>query len=239
MYPPTVSNRRSHFSRVREDNLSVSLLWPYRRSPLSRIHRSIIIEFLESLAAKSPNGEIGVIFAFCRYTESPGLFVRHILAALIRQALERRPDLVQLVYAMHKRHVTELTTPTQQEFVDVLVELSGHFERFYLGLDGLDEASDDAQFDLITLLSTLKVNFFITSRPLHGLETRVPHAKHFTIVAEHHDIDLLLSQRLERNPKFRRLLDSQGSELNKETLSKTISAKSDGMYVVLWHSIFT
>jgi ankyrin repeat domain-containing protein 50 len=158
--------------------------------------------------------------------------VRDILAGLIRQALERCPNLVQLVYALYTRHVTELTKPTQQELVDVLVDVSKSFKQFYLGIDGLDEAADsDAQFDLVTILSTLEVRFFITSRPLQGLETLVPNAEHFTIIADRHEIDLLLNQRLERNPTFRQLTDSLGSKLDKQTLSKAIFDKSEGMCV--------
>ncbi|KAH6919204.1 hypothetical protein BKA70DRAFT_1459254 [Coprinopsis sp. MPI-PUGE-AT-0042] len=192
---------------------------------------SIIIEYLESLATEAPDGEIGVVFAFCRYTESQGLLVRDVLAALVRQALERRPELVQLVYPLYERHSTELTTPGQQELVDVLMDVAKHFKHFYLGVDGLDEAADAAQFDLVTILSTLNVKFLITSRPLQGLESLVPTAKHFNIVAESHDIDLLLSRHLEKNPHFRQLIDSHGTKLNKEYLAKAISAKSEGMFL--------
>jgi ankyrin repeat domain-containing protein 50 len=166
------------------------------------------------------------MFAYCRYTEP--LSVTDVLAALVRQVLERHRHLASLIQPLYERHQRERTRLTQNELVGLLLEISKHFRTVFVILDGLDEASDAARFDLLATLSSLDLHFFITSRPLRYLESVVPAAFHLDIAAHDHDITLLIHSKLDRMPTFKSLL---GNGSFKNEVISSIRDKAQGMSV--------
>ncbi|TFK19104.1 hypothetical protein FA15DRAFT_223380, partial [Coprinopsis marcescibilis] len=154
----------------------------------------IVIEHLQKLVVESESNDICLLFAFCRYTER--LMVIDILLAILRQLLERHPQVLPYVKPMYERHKREGTRPSEAEVVDLLRQIatSGLFKKTFYILDGLDEAASDIQVDLLEILSSLPVHFFITSRPLDSLKDIVPDARFLTIIASDPDIALLIDQ---------------------------------------------
>ncbi|KAH6908060.1 hypothetical protein BKA70DRAFT_1427290 [Coprinopsis sp. MPI-PUGE-AT-0042] len=167
---------------------------------------SVMIKHLQAIAQAS--SDICVAFVYCRYTEP--MKVRDILAALVRQLLERFPHLLSVVEGLYAQHSLERTTPTQTELIDVMRKIFGCFRIAYLFVDGLDEALYDEQFDLLDTLKTVPANFFITSRPLVRLKDVLPNVEFFNITAQHGDIQLLVSQHIDRNPDLRQILAAEG-----------------------------
>ena len=135
--------------------------------------------------------------------------VRDILAALGRQLLERHPALLSIVEPLYKKHSLEKTAPTQRELLDVIRTICNHFRIAYFFIDGLDEALPDDQFDLLDALKTVKANFFITSRPLIQLEDALPSAQFFDIAAQNEDIEILVADRITRNPSLSKVLATE------------------------------
>ncbi|TFK17521.1 ankyrin [Coprinopsis marcescibilis] len=190
----------------------------------------IVIEHLQKLVEESESKDICLLFAFCRYTER--LMVIDILLALLRQLLERHPQVLPFVKPMYERHKRENTRPSEAEVVDLLrrIATSGLFKKTFYILDGLDEAASDIQVDLLEILSSLPVHFFITSRPLDTLKELVPDAHFLTIIASDPDIALLIDQKIHRMPALRRLL-LKNATLKAEVVSM-ISSKSSGMFLL-------
>ncbi|TFK18488.1 ankyrin [Coprinopsis marcescibilis] len=190
----------------------------------------IVIEHLQKLVKESESKDICLLFAFCRYTER--LVVIDILLALLRQLLERHPQVLPYVKPMYERHKRENTRPSEAEVVDLLRQIatSGLFKKTFYILDGLDEAASDIQVDLLEILSSLPVHFFITSRPLDTLKDIVPNARFLTIIASDPDIALLIDQKIHRMPALRRLLINSAT-LKAEVVSM-ISSKSSGMFLL-------
>ncbi|TFK19418.1 hypothetical protein FA15DRAFT_760033 [Coprinopsis marcescibilis] len=188
----------------------------------------IVIEHLQKLVAESK--DICLLFAFCRYTER--LMVIDILLAILRQLLERHPQVLPFVKPMYERHKRENTRPSEAEVVDLLRQIatSGLFKKTFYILDGLDEAASDIQVDLLEILSSLPVHFFVTSRPLDSLKDIVPDARFLTIIASDLDIALLIDQKIHRMPALRRLLMNNAT-LKAEVVSM-ISSKSSGMFLL-------
>ncbi|KAH6871672.1 hypothetical protein BKA70DRAFT_1578200 [Coprinopsis sp. MPI-PUGE-AT-0042] len=168
---------------------------------------SIVIDYLQKYA-KSHGSKVAVAFAYCRYTEP--VPVQQILAALVRQLLERYPFHYPLVNA---------------------VDMSQVFETFFCALDGLDEAAPDTQFKLLDALSTVKASYFITSRPLEPLHSVLPNAHFFAVVARDQDIWLMVAQKLRESPRVVSMLDADGKARQQEVVSK-ITSKSNGMQVL-------
>ncbi|TFK17787.1 ankyrin [Coprinopsis marcescibilis] len=190
----------------------------------------IVIEHLQKLAEESESKDVCILFAFCRYTER--LMVIDILFAILRQLLERHPQVLSFVMPMYERHKREGTRPSEGEIVDLLRQIatSGLFKKTFYILDGLDEAASDIQVDLLRILSSLRVHFFITSRPLDSLKDILPDAWFFTIIASDPDIALLIDQKVDRIPALRKLLIDNAT-LKADVVS-IINSKSSGMFLL-------
>ncbi|KAH6902735.1 ankyrin repeat-containing domain protein [Coprinopsis sp. MPI-PUGE-AT-0042] len=162
---------------------------------------SVINDYLETLSQSS--GDICIGFVYCRYTEP--MTVRDILAALLRQLLERYPRLVSIADPMYTKHHLRQTTPTQAELVDAIRCICAVFKKAYFSIDGLDEALDDEQFDLLDTLTTINANFIIKE-----------------------DIELLVAQRIERNPGLRHILVT---DEDRDRVIKKVCESSQGMFL--------
>ncbi|KAH6902864.1 hypothetical protein BKA70DRAFT_1434488 [Coprinopsis sp. MPI-PUGE-AT-0042] len=196
----------------------------YYGEPECTILASVVIKHLQALAQASSG--ICVAFVYCRYTEP--MKVRDILAALVRQLLERFPHLLSVAEPLYVQHDLEGTKPTQSELIDVIRALCGCFRMAYIFIDGLDEALYDEQFDLLDTLKTVPANFFITSRPLVRLKDVLPNVEFFDVAAKNEDIELLVSQHIDRNPDLRLVL-AAGEQ--RERVIKKICESSHGMFL--------
>ncbi|KAH6902889.1 ankyrin repeat-containing domain protein [Coprinopsis sp. MPI-PUGE-AT-0042] len=185
---------------------------------------SVVLEDLQARARAS--GDTCVAFVYCRYTEP--MKVRDILAALVRQLLERFPRLMSVVEPLYSQHNLEGTKPTQSELIHTIRDICGRFRIAYLFIDGLDEALHDEQFDLLDTLKSVPANFFITSRPLVRLKDVLPKVEFFDITAHEGDIELLVSRRIDRNLELRQVLASDGQ---KKQVIRKISESSQGMFL--------
>ncbi|KAH6902747.1 ankyrin repeat-containing domain protein [Coprinopsis sp. MPI-PUGE-AT-0042] len=185
---------------------------------------SVVNDHLETLSESL--GDICIGFVYCRYTEP--MTVRDILAALLRQLLERYPRLVSIAEPMYTKHHLRQTTPTQAELVDAIRCICAVFKKAYFSIDGLDEALDDEQFDLLDTLTSINANFIITSRPLALLKDVLSNAEFFDISAQEGDIELLVAQRIERNPGLRHILVT---DEDRDRVIKKVCKSSQGMFL--------
>ncbi|TFK17780.1 ankyrin [Coprinopsis marcescibilis] len=190
----------------------------------------IVIEHLQKFVEESEPNDVCLLFAFCRYTEK--LRVIDILRAILRQLLERHPQVLPYLKPMYERHEREGTQASEGEIVDLLRQIatSGLFKKTFYILDGLDEAASDIQVDLLRILSSLRVHFFITSRPLDSLKDILPDARFLTIIASDPDIALLIDQKVDRMLALRNLL-AKNATLKAEVVS-IVSSKSSGMFLL-------
>ncbi|KAH6908183.1 hypothetical protein BKA70DRAFT_292500 [Coprinopsis sp. MPI-PUGE-AT-0042] len=185
---------------------------------------SVAIEHLQELAKALT--DICVTFVYCRYTEP--MKVRDIIAALVRQLLERFPHLLPVVEPMYAKHNLEKTKPTQSELINVIRDIYSRFRIAFLFIDGLDEALYDEQFDLLDTLKSVRANVFITSRPLVRLKDVLPNVEFFDIAARGEDIETLVSHHINRSPDLQRVLAVYGQ---REVVIKKICESSCGMFL--------
>ncbi|KAH6896228.1 ankyrin repeat-containing domain protein [Coprinopsis sp. MPI-PUGE-AT-0042] len=188
-------------------------------------------EYLKELAGQVSAHEILVCFAYCRYTEPTS--VCDILAALVRQALERAnhilPAVEHLYLGLYNQHRLEGTRPSQEELVELLLEISKRFRLAFYILDGLDEAQDEIKHHLLRILSSINIHLLITSRPLPYLEATLPSVDRFEVVANGDDIDRLVARTIEQNPVFRALLEKEPT-LKQKTIA-SVKQKANGMFL--------
>ncbi|EFI26923.1 ankyrin repeat domain-containing protein 29 [Coprinopsis cinerea okayama7 len=170
-------------------------------------------------------GRIGIVFAYFRYTSN--VSARDILEGLVKLHLQRDDTLVTLIKDTYTRHKAQRTRPSQGELLSILREIEKVYDITFYVLDGLDEVGSDTQFDLIEVIQLLHGNFVIMTRPLDILDA-IPHAVLVNVTAQDRDIELLVSQKIDRNPRFRKLLENHGC---RELVSRQVLVKSNGMFL--------
>jgi ankyrin repeat domain-containing protein 50 len=151
---------------------------------------------------------------------------------LVRQLLERYPFLYPLVQPIYEKHRREMTKPSKVELLVLLSNICQVFETLFCAIDGLDEAAPDTQFDLLQALSSVGAQFFITSRPLQPLQSTLPSARFFTIVAHEEDIELLIRNKIDQNPAFSALLQTWGSLKTRNQIVSEVKKATGGMLVL-------
>ena len=117
---------------------------------------------------------------------------------------------------------------TESELVGVLTAIltSDLFDKRFLSVDGLDEATSDTQFDILDTLSGLPINILFTSRPLPLLRDCVPHGTFFDIMVRDTDIRRLVEEKARGMRTLTKLLEQDGW---REKVVKAVLEKSSGM----------
>ncbi|EAU87050.2 ankyrin repeat domain-containing protein 50 [Coprinopsis cinerea okayama7 len=187
--------------------------------------RSRIIEDLESVQ-KVAEADICVVYAYCRYTEP--LTVKDILEGIVRQCLERHPDIAPLILPVLQRHRRERTRPSVTELVDLLRTIEEHFDIVFYVIDGLDEARITTQFDLVKVINSLGGSFALTSRPLKTLENDLHSVTFYQVCADRGDIQRLVKEKIQQHSHLRGLL--QKHQCEGRVVSQIVD-KSGGMFI--------
>ncbi|KAH6890071.1 ankyrin repeat-containing domain protein [Coprinopsis sp. MPI-PUGE-AT-0042] len=172
---------------------------------------AVTIDFVLDWASES--NDTCIAFVFCRYTEPTP--VRDILAAVVRQLVERYNYLLPMVTPLYSRHELEKTQPTQKELESLLKWIISPFCRCFFFIDGLDEAVPDTQFDILDATGATK--------------EVLPQATFFNVVAKEHDLALYIGERIDRSPALRGLLQKQDGA--REKVVQRIIANSRGMFL--------
>jgi hypothetical protein len=161
-----------------------------------------------------------VAYIYFRYTDGANLTVQDVLEILVKQTIERHEDCAAIAEEAYSRHVRENTQPTEDELLHLLYRFTGAKSVTFYILDALDEAPVRIQVDVVRKLASLNVRLFITSRPLKGVEARVPDAHGFQIVAREDDLDLHISKEISRSRDLQDLLDRADPSMRGEMVAR-------------------
>ena len=190
-----------------------------------RVYRSIIINHLQTEYAQ--NKEIGVVYAYCRYTES--YTTAQIYRWWIKELLERSPATFRYVRETFYSHKKQETVPTKSELLEILCNISSAFQKVFIVIDGLDETNDEVKQELLETLDTLprKARGLIMSRPLPLFKYLLPEAVFIDIEARNEDIELFVAKRIHQIPRLQNMLEGKDS-VRSQVYAK-IKEKSGGM----------
>lgn len=174
---------------------------------------------------------MAVASAYLRYTEHLTLW--DILIALVLHLVESSPlpSVLNIVDKAFQRHQRKNTRPSVQDLEKLLQAIVKEYVQAFLAIDGLDEMPVDIQSALIRVLSSLKANILITSRPLRLLQEKlvqIAQSKpvYINIVAEDEDLEIFIAHMIDLTPALAHLLETNG--MQEEVVSK-IKKNADGM----------
>ncbi|TEB24208.1 ankyrin [Coprinellus micaceus] len=188
---------------------------------------AIAIEYLEkhNIASK----DLGIAFAFIRYTESRTL--RDILSSLIAQLVEGSYMACSLIHSFYSQSIAkEGAELLESDMIEGLEKIAGALGVVHIVIDGLDEANDQVKDSLLEVLVTSKTNLLILSRPLDLYIHHTPDALFVSIQAQTADIELYVTDQVKRSSRLNAVLQGR-PELVKE-LSTRIKEKANGMFLL-------
>ncbi|KAL8870107.1 MAG: hypothetical protein Q9174_003770 [Haloplaca sp. 1 TL-2023] len=125
---------------------------------------SIAVEYLKK-TRRSSNTAILVIY--CGYNQTKSQSVDSLVAALIKQILQAKPEISKDLRELHSVHARTDVFPSLAELTKILRAELDKFDNCFIIVDGLDELLDESKRQ--KLLETLihgKSNVMVTSRPL-------------------------------------------------------------------------
>ena len=125
---------------------------------------SIVVEHLKKYK-KEENTAVLVIY--CGYNEAKSQSIDNLIAALIKQVLQIRPEVSKELKDLYKKHSRTDVFPSLEELTKILRAELAKLDNCYIVVDALDEIFEESKRQL--LLETLvygEVNIMVTSRPL-------------------------------------------------------------------------
>jgi Cdc6-like AAA superfamily ATPase len=86
--------------------------------------------------------DIGIAYLFCNYKAQDDQSVLTLLAALLKQLVQGRPDIPASVAYIYDYHLKRKSRPSLDEILRVLQCVCSNYTTVYIIVDGLDECAD-------------------------------------------------------------------------------------------------
>ncbi|KAH6883794.1 hypothetical protein BKA70DRAFT_1341518 [Coprinopsis sp. MPI-PUGE-AT-0042] len=171
-----------------------------------------------------------LIVAYVFLQPQDDLSLTQILAALIRQTLEKWPDLITSVDTQFASCRQQHARLTREEHIAALKRLWARIENVYLIMDGLHEVTEEVRRSLLKVVSpsVMNVSLFITSRSMDvPYRTLLPDVIHtYWIHATNEDVRSLVTLQLEH-----RCIDGKIFGMELERIVKIVWKASGGMFL--------
>jgi hypothetical protein len=151
----------------------------------------------------------------------------HILRSIMRTLAESQPGVLRLVREIYRQHTQrESTSPDNNNMVSYISQLClESFERVYIVIDGLDEASERDRHELVTLLNKLPANTRIAylSRYMEDIKESIGSKLTMVICTHDMDVRLFVKGRLREEVRFQKIIED-ATATNKEIVPQIENA---------------
>ncbi|KAL9076997.1 MAG: hypothetical protein Q9161_000630 [Pseudevernia consocians] len=191
---------------------------------------SIAIDYLERAFRHK---HIPVVYIYCDYRKQQEQTPTNLLASILKQLLQHRIPLPEIVMESYDRHVNSGTRPELEEIGTMLKILLAEFRQAYVIVDALDElpASHQVRQILLTNLRSLqkahKINFMMTSRFIPQIDHELPASMFLEIRASNEDI-----KRYVYGHMSDLTTSAQNNSKLQEAIANTIVDVADGMFLL-------
>lgn len=130
----------------------------------------------EHLKKVNDGKNVAVLIIYCGYNETKSQSIDNLVAALIKQVLQQRPDVSKELKESWQQHSRTQVFPSLEKLTKMFRAEISKFDDCYIIIDGLDEILDETK--RLLLLETLihgQIKVMILSRPLESiLELFIP-----------------------------------------------------------------
>jgi hypothetical protein len=194
-----------------------------------------VIEFLES---DLPIPQIGLAFVYCDHKDNIAQSIEYFLGAIVRQLVEQRQNIPQIVHTLYQKHRGKETSPTHEEYMDALRFLAEQYSEVYIVIDALDECVDKDQRNIWSgLISTLKstvsnLRLLYTSREIEDIADILSGSTRIDIRASDADIQIYVREHIKSKELLLQMCQQDPDFGDK--IAQTISSKAEGMSVLYY-----
>jgi hypothetical protein len=178
--------------------------------------------------------DIGVAYLFCNYKAQLEQTSTALLAAVLKQLIQNRPDAAAPVARMYENHQKQRSRPSRDEIFGALQSVCLAYSTVYLIVDALDECinQDGSRTQLIDRFRELEVKtsmrLLYTSRSIPEVTEEFQYEPTLEVRASDHDVRRYVAGQLPRLPRC----VQRERQLARDVQDK-IAEAVDGMYVIL------
>ncbi|KAI4089866.1 MAG: hypothetical protein LQ344_005125 [Seirophora lacunosa] len=128
---------------------------------------SLAVEYLKNTRRDQ---NVAVLILFCGYNEERSQSVDKLVAALIKELLQIRPEVSKELKKLFQESSRTDVSPSLEKLIPILRAEMDKFDDCFVIIDGLDEMLVEAQRrNLLETLTHGRVNIMVTSRPLDSI----------------------------------------------------------------------
>lgn len=144
------------------------------------------------------------------------------MSSLLRQLVQSHPTISETVDQFYNSH--ELSHPTLYEIEEALRIEIRRCSKVFVVVDALDECVDDeTRTALLTTLTDLPVNLFVTSRYSPAIEKKLDGVERFDVCAHDDDVRRYVEKRIFREDRLARHVKADPS-LQDDIVNKVVDS---------------
>jgi len=188
---------------------------------------------IDHLCRTAGSDDVGTAYLFCSYKTQADQSVASLLAALLKQLVQSRPNIAAPVTNMYDHHSKRSSRPSLDEILQGLHSVCSNYAAVYIIVDALDECADrdGGRGRLIDKLRELQaridVQLLFTSRFIPEITQRFESNSVLEVRASEEDVRRFVAGQVLRLPKC-----IQRDEELKQAVQNKIVEAVDGMYVL-------
>jgi hypothetical protein len=162
---------------------------------------------IDHVCRMAGSDNIGVAYLFCNYKAQAEQSAPNLLAALVKQLVQSRLDMVAPVTRMYDDHLKRKSRPSLAEIFAALQSVCSNYPIAYIIVDALDECadSDSDRGRLIDKLRNLQartdVRLLFTSRSISEITQRFQRDPMLEVRASEEDVRRFIAGQMSRLPK--------------------------------------
>jgi Cdc6-like AAA superfamily ATPase len=169
---------------------------------------------IDHLCKTAQSDEIGIAYLFCNYKAQADQSAPSLLAALLKQLVQSRPDIAAPVTHMYDDHSKRNNRPSLDEILRSLQSVCSDYTTVYIIVDALDECTDKdgnrgRLIDkLRELQATTDVRLLFTSRSIPDITQKFEPNPMLEVRAREEDVRRFVACQMSRLPKYEEQLKS-------------------------------
>lgn len=202
--------------------------------------RSYVVNDLQS---SSPGDDVCVAYVYCDYNDQKNQTTLNLLSSISKQFALQHKQLPEQLKELYVKHENGQSSPSMEDYINLLKTLSNGFRRSFIVVDALDELSNIedgrpvCQIDIVKHLYKLQrdttskagCSLFLTSRENVQIKNQLADCRRLDIYAAESDIRLYIEDQIFDSHKFKFAKDViKNPELGKRIISMVVG-KAKGM----------
>jgi hypothetical protein len=159
---------------------------------------------VDRLLDSAQSGAYGVAYVYCNYKSQADQDIVSILAAILKQLVQRRPSTLGPVEKLHQKHAGRGTKPSLDDIYSALQDVLAQYPYVHIVVDALDECQNETRGQLCTKLLDLQkgadVRLMVTSRFVPDVEHEFRLALRLEVEASDEDVKQFVAGQIHRLP---------------------------------------